>query len=105
MNQIILPIKATGETVPVSVNFSDRLQFGENINGAATSAFVFAGTDPTPGNILSGSPTFNANTLTQVITGGVAGVIYTIVFLVTGTSSHNYIKVAQLSVLDPSAPV
>lgn len=104
MNQLIFPTKAIGETQVYTVNFSDRLLFGENINGAATSAFVFAGNDPTPTNILSGSPTFTANTMSQVITAGVAGVIYTVVFLVTGTSSHNYIKVAQLSVIDPSAP-
>lgn len=104
MNQLTFPAKGVGETQPYVVNFSDRLQFGEAINGAATTASVFSGTDPLPVNILSGSPTFTATTLTQVITGGVAGVIYTVVFTVTGTSSHNYTKTAQLSVIDPNAP-
>lgn len=103
MNQLIFPAKGIGETQPYVVNFSDRLQFGEAINGAATTASVFAGTDPTPVNILSGSPTYTSTTVTQLITGGVAGVIYTVVFTVTGTGSHNYTKVAQLAVIDPNA--
>lgn len=104
MNQIILPTKAIGETITYTITFSDRLLAGEAINGASTSAFVFAGNDPSPGNILNGAPTYTATTLSQSVTAGVAGCIYTIVFVVTGTLSHNYIKVAQLSVIDPSAP-
>lgn len=103
MNYVILPAKAVGEVQSYTINFSDRLQYGESINGAATTASVFTGTDPSPASILSGAPTFTATTLTQVISGGVAGVIYTVVFTVTGTNSHNYTKISNLSVLDPNA--
>lgn len=101
MNQLIFPAKAVGETQPYIVNFSDRLQFGESINGAAVAVSVFSGTDPSPSSMISGVATYDsAGNVTQVLTGGLAGVLYNIVFIVTGTGSHNYVKVGQLAVVD-----
>jgi len=100
MNQIIFDAKAAQELQPYTVNFSDRLQFGEVINGAAVSVSVFTGTDATPSAMISGTASYDAyGNVTQTLTGGVAGVIYNIVFAVTGTSSHNYVKVGQLAVI------
>lgn len=99
MNQLIFSNKAIGETQPYVVNFSDRLQFGESINGAAVSISVFSGTDASPNSMLSGTATYDINgNVTQVLTGGVTGVIYNVVFTVTGTASHNYVKQGQLAV-------
>lgn len=99
MNQIIFPEKVAGEKESYTVNFSDRLQFGEGINGASVTVSVYSGTDPNPGAMVSGSATFDANgNVTQVLLGGLPGVIYNIVYLVTGTNAHNYIKVGQLAV-------
>lgn len=103
MNQLIFPAKAVGETQPYVVNFSDRLQFGEAINGAAVTVTVFSGTDPNPTSLLSGSATFDSSgNVTQVLTAGVVGVVYNIAYVVTGTNSHNYVKVGQLAVLSNS---
>lgn len=100
MNQLIFPAKAVGELQPYTVNFSDRLQFGESINGAAVSVSVFSGTDPNPSAMLSGPATYDASgNATQSLTGGVVGVIYSVSYLVTGTGSHNYVKVGQLAVI------
>ncbi len=100
MNQIILQEKAIGETQPYVVNFSDRLQFGESINGAAVTISVFSGTDPSPASMLLGTASYDAyGNVTQVLTGGLVGVIYNVVFTVTGTSSHNYIKRGTLAVV------
>lgn len=105
MNKIIFDSKAVGETQPYIVNFSDRLQFGEGINGAVVTASVFSGTDPSPSSIISGAATYDtAGNVTQQLTGGIAGVIYNIVYIVTGTGSHNYIKVGQLSVIANDNP-
>lgn len=105
MNQLTFPAKAVGETQPYVVNFSDRLQFGETINGAAVSISVFSGTDPSPSSMLSGTTSYDASgNVTQVLTGGVVGVIYNIVYVVTGTASHNYVKVGQLAVISDSDP-
>ncbi|MEC4682398.1 MAG: hypothetical protein VST70_01770 [Nitrospirota bacterium] len=47
-----------------------------------TSALVLVGQDPSPGSILSGSPTLSANGLQilQRVTGGVAGCAYLVSF-------------------------
>lgn len=105
MNQLIFDEKAVGEQQPYVVNFSDRLQFGESINGAAVAVSVFSGTDLSPNSMLVGVATYDATgNVTQVLTGGLAGVIYTLAYVVTGTSSHNYVKVGQLAVISNSDP-
>lgn len=105
MNQIIFNAKAVGELQAYTVNFSDRLQNGEGINGATVTSSVFSGTDPTPANMISGIATYDAyGNVTQNLTGGVVGCVYNIVFLITGTNSHNYIKVGQLAVIANDNP-
>lgn len=98
-NIVIFDEKAVSEVIPLVVDFSDRLQAGESINGVAVSVSVFSGTDATPSAILSGAATYSGTQVTQKVTGGVAGVIYNIFFLVTGTNSHNYGKVGRLAVV------
>lgn len=105
MNTLIFPSKAVGELQPYIVNFSDRLQFGESINGAGVTISVFSGTDSNPSAMLSGTTTYDAfGNVTQALTGGLVGVIYNVVFTVTGTASHNYVKVGQLAVISNSDP-
>lgn len=99
MNNLVFEDKGVAEVVPLVVNFSDKLQFGEAINGANVTVSVISGTDPTPSAILSGGPTFTATTISQNITGGVVGVLYAVAFLATGTNSHNYLKVGSLAVV------
>ena len=105
MNQIIFDAKAVQELQPYTVNFSDRLQFGESINGASVSITVFAGTDPSPSSMISGAATYDTlGNVTQVLTGGIAGVVYNVTYIVTGTASHNYVKVGQLAVIANDNP-
>lgn len=105
MNQLIFTPKAVSELQPYTVNFSDRLQFGESINGASVAVSVFSGTDPNPSSLLSGVATYDTSgNVTQAITGGLAGVVYNIVFVCTGDNAHNYVKVGQLAVISDSNP-
>jgi len=105
VNQLIFDSKAAGETAPYIVNFSDRLVGSETINGASVTVSVFSGTDSTPATMLSGSATYDANgNVTQILTGGVAGVVYNIVYIVTTSGSHNYVKVGQLAVIANDNP-
>ena len=101
MDTVIFQQKATTETIPISVTFADRLQYGEIITSASVSVVVLSGIDPNPSAMLSGATSYTNTVLTQVITGGVAGVIYALVFLVTGSGSHNYVKEGQLAVITP----
>lgn len=102
MGGTILASKATTALEPYVVNFSDKLQFGEGINGAAVTVSVHSGVDPSPLSLLDGTVTYDASgNVSQNITGGLAGVIYNLVYLCTGTGSHNYVKVLKLAVLAP----
>lgn len=101
MTLIVLPSKAVGETIPVTFNFLDLLEFGESITGATVSATVFAGTDASPGDLISGVPVKTSIDVVQVITGGVSGVIYQIVCTVTTSDSNVLTKEARLAVITP----
>jgi hypothetical protein len=99
MTTVLFGTKALGETNPYVFNFSDRLQFGETVTGAAVSLVPASGIDPDPSAMLVGSPTFTATTVTQNITGGVVGVIYSIACTVTASNAHNYVKQGSLAVI------
>lgn len=91
--------KSVSEVLPYSMTFSDLLQPGEAINGVSTTASVYSGTDATPQNIVDGAPTYTGTNVTQNITGGVSGVIYVVMVLVTATNAHNYAKIFYVSVV------
>lgn len=104
MNVVTEATKAVGETLPIVVNFSDTLQAGESINGASCSVTVFSGTDASPNSLLSGVATYDSlGNVTQNITAGVVGVIYNVVFIVTATGSHNYVKLVRIAVVSNDA--
>lgn len=101
MEQLIFSNKGTTETLPFVVTFSDRLQYGEVVNGAACSIIVLSGIDPNSAAMLVGAATYTTTTVTQNITAGVAGVTYMIVFAVTASGTHNYVKEGVLAVIAP----
>ena len=103
MDTLIFPDKGTSEIIPLTVTFADRLQYGEFINGANVVVTVSSGIDPSPAALLAGTVTYTNTTVSQNITGGIAGVTYSIIFLVTATNSHNYVKTGYLSVLTPGS--
>jgi hypothetical protein len=103
MDTVIFAEKATTEIIPLTVTFADRLQYGETINGASVSVIVISGTDANPSAMLSGAVVTAPTSVTQNITGGIAGVVYMVVFLVTATGSHNYAKEGRLVVTAPGA--
>jgi hypothetical protein len=96
---LVLPSKPVGETVPVTFNFLDLLAFGESITGATVAATVFSGTDSTPDDILSGLPVKSQVDVVQIVTGGVAGVIYEITCAVTTSDSNVLVKSGRLAVI------
>jgi len=102
MSLVTFPSKISSEVISLSFNFLGSLQFGESINGANVTVVVSSGVDPNPSAMLAGGPTFTANIASQDITGGVEGVIYTIVCTVTGTNSHTYVQTGQLAVIKSS---
>lgn len=100
MTLVVFPSKAVSDLAPYTFDFSDRLQFGEAINGAGVAISVLNGVDPNPSAMLSGTVSITATTVTQAITGGLPGVIYSVVCVATGTNSHNYVKQGSLAVIN-----
>lgn len=97
---VIAPSKRSDATVPVHFPFADQLEFGESISGQVVTAVVFSGEDPSPENILFGSPTLANNTVTQIVTGGVPGVIYQLVAVATTSNDNMYTKGAKLAIVN-----
>lgn len=95
------PSKTTGETIPVVFNFQGKLQYGESLNGNAVSCVLYSGTDANPSAMLVGTPVMTATTVTQSVAGGIAGNLYTLVCVATGTNSHNYSMECRLAVITP----
>lgn len=100
MTLLQYPSKTAAETIPLVINFSDKLQFGETITGSAVSCSVFSGTDPSPATMV-GTITNASTQVTVNISGGVAGNLYLIVCVVTASGSHNYSKEGRLAVITP----
>lgn len=106
MNTLIFADKNAAEVLPYSVEFIDRLLVGETISTPLVTILVSSGTDPSPSAMLSGSPTVSGgNTINFILTGGVPGVVYTIVVTALISSSNVYLKVGHLAIVasDPFA--
>lgn len=99
---------AKGSKLVLSASFLDDLATGDTINGATVSAVVFSGTDASPGDLISGVADYSASpVVTQLVDssvatgGGVAGVIYTVIFTVTTSDGNVYSKEGRLAVITP----
>jgi hypothetical protein len=101
MTLFVSPAKDVAETIPLVFQFGTRLQYGETITGNSVTCVLFSGTDPNPSAMISGAATVSGTTVTQSITGGLAGNIYTVVCIVTGSGSHNYSQECRLAVISP----
>ncbi len=99
MNLITLPAKLTGETVEVSFDFASALGIGVTISAANVTAAVFSGEDATPSAIISGAASADGSIVTQMITAGTAGVVYTLNCNVTTSDSQEIILQARLAVI------
>lgn len=77
MNRVILAGKRLAEQVNYVFDFTSQLAIGETITGGTTSVSVFWGVDANP-NAIASTRTNGSSTVTQLIVGGVLGVIYTI---------------------------
>lgn len=84
--RLLLSAKTSGETISVPAFFA--LLTGETISSAASSASVHMGNDPAPAGVLSGSPSISGSTVTQLVTAGVPGTVYSISLTATTNQSR-----------------
>lgn len=94
-----LPSKYTSETVSALFDFTGQLAVGETISTAAATCAVFSGVDSSPSAVISGSATASGSQVTQLLTGGVTGVIYDITVTITTSLSQTLVTNAYLAVI------
>ena len=100
----IIPSKRPEEKFPVQFQFADQLQFGETISGQVCTCVVFQGEDANPSAVLFGSPTLSGTVVSQVVQGGVAGVVYVLTCAASGSTGTIYTKGGPLAILsDPQS--
>ena len=78
-----LPNKLAGETKTITFDFTSLLASGETISTQQCAATVYSGTDATPSAIISGSASASGAVVSQKVTAGTVGVIYSIVCTIT----------------------
>jgi hypothetical protein len=92
--KVVLPTKIFSETVIYrQFDFISLLYVGETITSATASAFLYSGSDPSPGSIISGSATVSGTVVSQMLTGGRPGTIY----IVTVAAQTNIGETIELS--------
>jgi hypothetical protein len=104
MTTLVLSDKLQHETITVKMDFTSRMEPGETVNTAIAQAVVSSGVDPSPADIISGIATVTNNIVSQVITGGLPGVIYKLSFSVRSSANNILINTAQLAVLSSADP-
>lgn len=77
------PAKRAGSTILLPFDFTNQLAVGDSLSIPTVVASVYSGVDPTPSAILSGSPSVSGNVVTQKVTVGVPGTIYSLLCTVT----------------------
>ena len=84
-----------GPKDPDSVEFfkfdyihDNRFETGETITSASISVTVVRGKDPNADNLLSGAVAISGLTVSQLIVGGVVGVVYALKCLATTSNSQ-----------------
>lgn len=101
--RVIIPAKKLGETVVVPCDFLSRLSLGETITSASCTCVVYAGVDPSPANVISGTATVSGSIVNQLITGGVLGVIYELLFRAV-TSLGQVLELSAYLTIVPDLP-
>lgn len=89
------PTKHPGETFPISVDFA---RLTPTVLSATVTVTVRQGTDANPSAMLVGLPQVVGTRVTQMVTGGLNGVMYEITIAATdGTSTWIFERLLPVS--------
>lgn len=98
--RVDLPTKLAGETKNYNqFDFSGDLAASETISTKVVTATVYSGVDPSPSSLVSGSASSTGAVVSQILTGGVLGVIYEILCTVTTSAGQTLERVGYLAVV------
>ncbi len=99
MSRIITEPKLASEVVTLVFDFASRLASGETISTKSVAASVYSGTDASPSSIISGAASHSGSQVSQLITGGVVGVIYKLLCTITTSSGETLLLSTFLAVV------
>ena len=97
--RVQLPSKYSGETRSVVFDFTSDLAVGETIITKTCACTVYSGVDASPSSVISGSASSSGAQVTQLVTGGVVGVLYNIACTITTSAGQTLIKSGLLAIL------
>lgn len=100
---LLLPSKQVADIITAVFPFQNQMAYGEVINGANITVVVYTGTDPSPGNILSGLPnyiSYGGLSVGQVLFKGASGNIYLVTCTVSTTLSNTFACQGYLAVIN-----
>lgn len=100
--ETVLPQKSPEETQVAVFDFTSQLgQTQQVLISGSVTATVWAGTDPNPGNVVSGGVSNNTTQVFCTLVGGLAGVIYKLRIVGTTTlSAQSLVQYAYLAVVE-----
>ena len=98
-----LPNKLASETKTITFDFTSLLAIGETISTQTCTATVYSGVDASPSAIISGSASASGAIVSQKITAGTVGVIYSVACAITTSAGQTLKLVGFLAVL-PDLP-
>ena len=103
MKKQILQQKSSAEVLGIQFNFLHTMMFGEVIATAAAVITVETGTDPNASTMLVGPPTHDAHSVTQVVRGGLVGVVYRLSYSARTQTNCVYVVEGLLAITESAA--
>lgn len=97
--QTSFPPKFVGSSLFADFDFASVLDVGETVSSAVVTSTVYSGTDASPSSMISGSASASGTTVTQLITGGVEGVMYYLTCTITTSNGQTLIMTGFLAVI------
>ena len=95
----IFEAKPPTDTKNFFCDFTSDLAVGEPISTQVVAATVYSGTDANPSAIISGSATASGAEVTQKITAGTLGVLYTLLCTITTSLGQTLTRAAYLAIV------
>ena len=96
--RVELDAKRQTETVLVAFDFTSFLNLGETVSTQVTTSSVWSGTDSSPAAMISGASSNASGVISQLITGGLAGVLYLLSCTITTSLGQTLVGSAYMAV-------
>lgn len=98
-NREVFEIKPPTDTRLFYFDFTSNLAVAETISTQEVTATVYSGTDANPSAIISGSASASGAEVSQKITAGTLGVVYTLLCTITTSLGQTLTQAGYLAIV------